>query len=156
MSLYLCLKLLHIISSVMLAGVGFGSAYYLFFINRTGNIEAIAKVIKLVVRADFWFTTPAIIIQPITGLGMSYLAGFSIHQSWLFLSLILYGIAGMCWLPVVWIQIQMSKLANIAIEDRQPLPSKYWQLAKCWEYWGYPAFIAVVIIYGLMVFKPNF
>jgi len=156
MNLYLCLKLVHIISSVILAGVGFGSAYYLFFINRTGNAEAIAQVIKLVVRADFWFTTPAIIIQPITGLAMSYLAGFSMHQSWLFLSLLLYLIAGVCWLPVVWIQIQMAKLAEVAIEEQQPLPLRYWQVTKYWEYLGYPAFIAVILIYGLMVFKPIF
>ena len=72
MSIYLLLKWLHIISSVALVGVGFGSAFYLFYINRTRNITAIAEVSKLVVRADYWFTTPAVIIQPITGLAMVF------------------------------------------------------------------------------------
>ena len=67
MSTYLLLKWIHILSSVALVGVGFGSAYYLYFINRTRNIAAIAEVSKLVVRADYWFTTPAILLQPITG-----------------------------------------------------------------------------------------
>ena len=57
MNTYLLLKWAHILSSVLLVGTGFGSAFYLYFTHRTRNIQAIAEVAKLVVHADFWFTT---------------------------------------------------------------------------------------------------
>ncbi len=60
MSAYLFLKFLHIVSSVLLVGTGFGSAYYLFFANRTKSVAVKAEVSRLCVRADWWFTTPAI------------------------------------------------------------------------------------------------
>ena len=75
MSLYLTLKWLHIISSVLLVGTGLGSAFYMFFTNRSGNVQAQAVVTRLVVRADWWFTTPTVFLQPATGLAMAAMAG---------------------------------------------------------------------------------
>lgn len=76
MSWYLILKWLHILSSVLLVGTGFGSAYFLFFANRSRNVAALAVVTRLVVRADWWFTTPTAILQPVTGLALAHLAGW--------------------------------------------------------------------------------
>jgi uncharacterized membrane protein len=156
MNTYLLLKWLHILSSVLLVGTGFGSAFYLYFINRTRNVEAIAQVVRLVVRADWWFTTPAIVAQPATGLAMVFMAGYSLSQSWLLWSLVLYGLAGMCWVPVVWLQIRMAKFAAQAAADKTALPEQYWQYARRWEWLGYPAFLAMLGIFYLMVFKPGF
>ena len=47
MSPYLLYKLIHILSSVALVGVGGGSAFYMYFTLRTRNVEAIAAVIGL-------------------------------------------------------------------------------------------------------------
>jgi len=38
MNTYLLLKWMHILSSVLLAGTGFGTAFYLFFANRSGSV----------------------------------------------------------------------------------------------------------------------
>ena len=57
MNLYLTLKWLHILSSVVLVGTGLGSAYYMFFANRSRDLAAQAVVTRLVVQADWWFTT---------------------------------------------------------------------------------------------------
>ena len=75
MSLYLTLKWLHIISSVLLVGTGLGSAFYMLYTNRDANVQAQAVVSRLVVRADWWFTTPTVFIQPATGLVMAAMAG---------------------------------------------------------------------------------
>ena len=155
MTTYMVLKFAHILSSVLLVGTGFGSAFYLFFIHRTQNLQAIAAISRLVVRADYWFTTPAVIIQPLTGLAMVSMAGYSLTQNWLLWTIGLYVLAGACWLPVVWLQIQMEKIATTALSDEVPLPTKYWQYARYWEWLGYPAFIAMLGVYGLMVFKPT-
>ena len=152
---YLILKTLHILSSVLLVGTGFGSAFYLFFVNRTGSVPAIAAVSRLVVRADWWFTTPTIIVQPLSGLWLVYMAGWTWHTPWLMASVALYLVAGLCWLPVVWLQIRMSQIAaESAARGDAALPPAYWRYARMWEYLGYPAFVAMVVVYFLMVLKP--
>lgn len=154
MTLYLSLKWLHIISSVLLVGTGFGSAFYLYFTHRTANQQAITEVIRLVVRADYWFTLPTIIIQPLTGLGMIYLAHFPMQQTWIMSTLALYVVAGACWIPVYFLQLRMQKIANQALMNNSSLPATYWRYAAYWQGLGYPAFLAMLLIFWLMVFKP--
>ena len=154
MNTYLFLKWAHILSSVALVGIGFGSAYYLYLINRTRNVVAIAEVSKLVVRADNWFTTPAVIIQPVTGFAMVSMAGYSPMEVWLIGTYTLFILAGACWMPVVWLQIKMAKMARIAADSNTNLPQQYWRYACLWERLGLVAFPAMLIVYGLMVFKP--
>ena len=155
MSLYLTLKWLHILSSVVLVGTGLGSAYYMFFANRSRDLAAQAVVTRLVVQADWWFTTPTVLLQPATGLAMVYLAGFPLSTPWIAASLALYAIAGLCWLPVVWLQIRMRALAQQAVEAGTPLAPLYWRYARWWEWLGYPAFAAMVVVFYLMVAKPG-
>jgi uncharacterized membrane protein len=154
MSLYLAIKWLHILSSVVLVGTGFGSAYYMFFVNRSKNIAAQSTVTQLVVRADWWFTTPTVVIQPATGLLLAHMAGFPLSTPWLAWSLGLFVIAGLCWLPVVWLQIRMAALAKQALHTGAELPGAYWRYAHYWEMLGYPAFAAMITVFYLMVAKP--
>ena len=155
MNTYLLLKWIHILSSVAMVGVGFGSAFYLFFVNRTRNVAAIAEVSRLVVRADYWFTTPAMIIQPATGLWMVSIAGYSLTDTWLLGTFAMFILAGASWLPVVWIQIKMAKMAEVAANNKIDLPLQYWRFARLWTTLGLIAFPAMITIYGLMVFKPT-
>ena len=157
MNTYLIVKWLHILSSVLMVGTGFGSAFYMFFANRTNNVQAQAVVSRLVVRADWWFTTPAIIVQPLSGMALMHLAGWSFTTPWLLVSLLLYGAAGLCWLPVVAIQIRMARIAQQAADGGAAvMPGEYLKLARKWERLGYPAFVAMIAIYYLMVNKPVF
>jgi len=155
MSLYLTLKWLHIVSSVLLVGTGLGSAFYMFFTNRSGNVQAQAVVCRLVVRADWWFTTPTVFIQPATGLAMAAMAGLPWSTPWLAASLALYAVAGACWLPVVWLQLRMRDMAaQAATHGHGALPPQYWRYARWWEALGYPAFVAMAVVFYLMVNKP--
>ena len=117
MNAYLTIKTLHILSSVLLVGTGFGTAFYLFFANRTGSVPVIAAVSKLVVRADLWFTTPAVVVQPLSGLWLAHAAGWHWSTPWISLSIGLYLLAGACWLPVVWLQLEMARMAARAQAD---------------------------------------
>ena len=154
MSLYLTLKWLHIVSSVLLVGTGLGSAFYMFFTNRSGNVQAQAVVTRLVVRADWWFTTPTVLIQHATGLAMAAMAGLPWSTPWLAVSIALYLVAGACWLPVVWLQLRMRDMAAQAAQGDGVLPPRYWRYARWWEALGYPAFVAMAVVFYLMVNKP--
>ena len=151
---YLTFKWLHILSATFLFGTGFGTAFYMFVANRSGNVQAIAVVTTWVARADWWFTTPAVIIQPLSGLWMVHLAGFPMTSRWIVWSIALYLVAGLCWLPVVWLQLRMRDMALAAAAADARLPERYWHYERLWSVLGFPAFGALLIVYWLMVHKP--
>ena len=152
---YLILKYFHIISAILLFGTGLGSAFYKWMADRSGNINHIAITNKNVVLADWLFTTPTVIFQPISGIWMASLVGLPLTTPWIMYSLILYVIAGACWLPVVYLQIKMQKIANHALENNKELPKQYWKYAKLWFVLGIPAFIAMVLVVLLMTLKST-
>jgi uncharacterized membrane protein len=154
MDAYPIVKTLHILSSVLIVGTGFGTAFYLFFTNRSHSVEAMSVVSRLVCRADWWFTTPAGIFQPLSGFWLAHAAGFPWTTPWLVASVALYVFAGACWLPVLWLQHRMARIASAAADAGQDVPTQYWAYARRWEWLGYPAFVAMIIIYVLMVTKP--
>ncbi|MDY6945990.1 MAG: DUF2269 domain-containing protein [Pseudomonadota bacterium] len=151
---YLVVKWLHILSSTLLFGTGLGSAFYMFFVSLTRDTRAIATVVRYVVIADYAFTTPTVILQPVTGLYLVHLAGFALTSTWLVASIALYFLAGACWLPVVWMQIRMRDMAVSAAANGADLPPRYWRLLKWWVALGSVAFLALVVVFYLMVAKP--
>lgn len=154
MSTYLLIKWIHILSATFLFGTGLGSAFYKWMTDRGGNLPAMAQTNRLVVIADWVFTTPTIIVQPISGLWLLHLLGIPLDQGWVVVTIVLYIIAGLCWLPVVWLQIRMRDMTVSAMLRQQPLAIQYHRYARRWFWLGIPAFFSMVIIYGLMVFKP--
>lgn len=151
---YMVVKWLHILSSTFLFGTGIGSAFYMLFTSLSRDVRAIAVVSRHVVLADWIFTSTTVIIQPLTGIYMIYLAGFPWTSKWIMWTLGLYALAGACWLPVVWIQIKMRDMAQVAARDNMALPAQYWRYLRIWTLLGIPAFIAMVIVFWLMVSKP--
>lgn len=156
MNIYLLLKCLHILSATILFGTGIGIAFFKWITDRSGDVRAIRIITERTVMADWIFTTPAVILQPVTGLALVYLAGYPLSSGWLVYSVLLYLLAGCCWLPVVALQIKMRNLARIADQGNTPLPEQYWRHARIWFWLGVPAFIALLAVYWLMVFKPTF
>jgi uncharacterized membrane protein len=151
---YIIVKWLHVLSSTVLFGTGLGSAFYMFFTSLSRDARAVAKVVRLVVIADWSFTTPTIILQPLTGLYLIHLAGFPLDGAWIVWSFVLYVLAGVCWLPVVWMQIKMRDIAVQAAAEDAPLPPRYFQYLKWWTALGVIAFVALVVVFYLMVAKP--
>ena len=151
---YLAVKWLHILSSTVLFGTGIGSAYYMFFASRTRDPRTIAFVVRRVVIADWLFTTTTIVFQPASGFYLAWLAGIPLSARWIAWSLALYLLAGACWLPVVWLQMRMHRMAAQAAAAGTPLPARYTVMHRWWTALGVPAFIALVIVFWLMVAKP--
>ncbi|PAU56753.1 hypothetical protein BZL41_19125 [Pseudomonas sp. PIC25] len=153
MSAYLILKTLHILSSTLLFGTGLGSAYYALRAWLSGRVEVIAVTFRHLVTADWLFIATTAVFQPLSGLGLVHLAGWPLTQPWLLWSLGFYVLAGLCWLPVVWLQIRVRDMACEALENGTPLPPLAHRYMRLWFILGWPAFIAFVMIFFLMVGK---
>jgi|ERR1700722_6922803 len=153
-SWYPLVKWLHIVSSTVLFGTGAGIAFFFLQAQRSGDSRIIAAVSRDVVLADMVFTATAVVLQPVTGIALALMARYPLSTPWLVLSMVLYGLVGCCWLPVVWLQMQMRDLAVDATHRGQPLPVQYEIYRRRWFMLGWPAFIGVLIIFYLMVAKP--
>jgi uncharacterized membrane protein len=153
---YLIFKWLHILSSTFLFGTGVGSAFYLLFTSLSRDIRAIAVVARYVVIADWVFTTPTILIQPLTGWRLKQLIGTPWEARWLAWSIALFVLATVCWLPVVWIQLKMRDIAReAAAHNADALPAIYWRYLAWWVALGTIAFVCFVAVFYLMVAKPR-
>ena len=151
---YLILKYTHILSATILFGTGIGSAFYMFITNRRRDIHGIVFATRHVVIADAVLTAPAVIVQLVTGIAMIMVAKHNWGHAWILWGITLFFFIGLCWLPVVWIQIKMRDIAKRALEQNKALPELYWKYERIWIILGCLAFAAMLIVFYLMVFKP--
>jgi uncharacterized membrane protein len=154
--LYQVLKFLHIVGAAVLFGTGAGIAFFLLAAHQDGRPAVVAGVARIVVIADLVFTATAVVAQPITGTWLAYVAGYSLAEGWIVISIGLYLVTGIFWLPVVWMQIRMRNLAAAAAGSGTPLPDNYQVLFRWWFAFGWPAFAAVLGILWLMIARPSF
>ncbi len=154
--LYAIVKTLHIVSATVLFGTGLGIAFF-FFCAQRGSWPLAARLFaaRTTVIADFAFTLPAVIVQPVTGAWLIYLTGLTGMEPWLVATYVLYLVAGICWVPVVWIQTRLHAMLRDAATTDAPLPGRYERLFRLWFALGWPAFFGLPIVFFLMVLKPT-
>jgi uncharacterized membrane protein len=155
MDLEALLRWLHMIGAVVLLGTGVGIAFFMLMAHRSGDAAVIAAVGRMVVVADALFTATAAVAQPITGYWLARRIGWSFAEGWLLLSILLYVVTGLFWLPVVWLQMRLRDIAAQAARSRQPLPDRYFRLFRVWFACGIPAFCSVAVILWLMTNRPT-
>ena len=151
---YLLIKTVHILSATILFGTGLGIAFF-FWSARRGDDAARLFAARTTVNADLLFTLPAVVLQPITGGWLVFKAGFGPGELWLTLSYALYILAGLCWLPVVWLQIRMKKMLEAKVAGEAFDAAAYERLRRSWFLLGWPAFLSLVVVFWLMVTKPT-
>ena len=81
--------------------------------------------------------------------------GIDPHTAWIVISLGLYVLAGLCWLPVVWLQIRMKRMLEASVGGRGFDEHAYERLRSTWFLLGWPAFLALIAVFWLMVSKPT-
>ena len=153
---YLLLKFVHVIGAAVLLGTGTGIAFFMLAAHMSRDVAFIARTASVVVIADYLFTASAVVAQPISGYLLTQVLGIPMETGWITVSLALYVVAGVFWLPVVWIQSQLRDLARKAAATGAPLPDRYHKLFRIWFAFGLPGFGAVLAIVWLMVAKPSF
>ncbi len=154
MTPYVLVKYLHVLGAIVLLGTGAGIAFFMLTAHLSRDVAYIARTAATVVLADFLFTLTAAILQPVTGGLLMMLDGLSPGERWLVVSLVLYAVAGLFWIPVVFMQIEMRDLARLAASKGTPLPPRYFTLFRRWFAFGFPGFGAVMAILFLMIAKP--
>ncbi len=153
---YLWVKWVHILSATILFGTGLGTAFHMYATHLRGDPAAIAAAARNTVLADWLFTTPAAVVQPVSGIFLIVMAGYDPHAPWLMLSYGLYILASACWLRVVFLQFRLRDLAHAAAARGGALPPAYHAAMRQWFWLGWPAFISFLLIFALMVMKPDF
>ena len=157
MDSYLVLKLLHILSAVVVAGTGFGIAYFMFMVSRSKDRRAIAVTTRHVVLADWLFTTPAIVLQLITGILLMRVLDYSFGSLWFQVVIGLYALIAACWIPVIFIQYRLRALASDHAKELagdETTQREFQHLMRRWTLLGMAAFTAVLVLFWIMVFKP--
>lgn len=152
---YLWIKWLHILSSTLLFGTGLGIAFFMWRAHRRGDPKVIAETARTVVIADACFTAPAVVVQLLTGLWMVRQLGMPFTVFWIKSAIFLFFLVGVCWLPVLWLQLRARDLAQQAAATGAALPASYWRVMRWWFWLGWPAFLSVLVIFWLMVTKPT-
>jgi uncharacterized membrane protein len=157
MDTYTIWKTLHIISSAIVFGTGFGIAYFAWFgyqrALKIGEIDGLRSVLWLTVIADTCFTAPAVVFQLVSGLVLMNLNSWSLSSPWSLTVFGLFTLVGILWLPVVVIQILMSREAH-RVASIADLDSRFHRRFFLWFILGVPAFLIVIVIFFLMVAKP--
>ncbi|MGE3319225.1 MAG: DUF2269 family protein [Candidatus Berkiella sp.] len=154
MEYYFILKFVHIITATFLFGTGVGTAFFMLSAYLSKDIAALKRTTRHVVLADWLFTAPSVILQPITGILLMWMLHYPFKSLWFAMVLGLYVITGCCWLPVVYIQYQLRNQVN-QLSEAQSLPPSYHRLMRWWIALGIPAFLSVMILYWLMVSKTG-
>ncbi|MEQ8991970.1 MAG: DUF2269 domain-containing protein [Pseudomonadales bacterium] len=150
-------KLVHLLSASVLFGTGVGIAFFAWFGYRRamaiGEIDGLRAVLRLTVIGDTCFTAPAVVVQLVSGIVLINLNQWSLLSPWSLTVFGLYAAVGALWLPVVVIQILMSREANRApsIADLEP---GFHRRYLAWFALGVPAFLIVVGLFYLMIAKP--
>ncbi len=155
MTIYFVIKYLHVLGAIVILGTGAGIAFFMLMAHLSEDAGFIARTSGVVVVADTFFTLSAVIAQPITGMELMIVSSTSITEHWILASLALYVIAGLFWIPVVFMQVEMRDLARVAAEKGTPLPPRYFSLFRRWFIFGVPGFGSVMAILWLMIAKPE-
>jgi uncharacterized membrane protein len=152
--LHLAIEYLHVLGAIVILGTGAGIAFFMLMAHRSRDAAFIARTAEVVVIADFIFTLSAVLLQPVTGGLLMWLSSTSITEGWLMTSLVLYAVAGVFWVPIIFMQIEMRDLARGAAATGAPLQQRYFSLFRRWFLFGIPGFGSVMAILWLMIAKP--
>jgi uncharacterized membrane protein len=150
---YLLLKLIHILSAVVITGTGSGIAFFMFMASRSDNPQAIYMTTKHVILGDWIFTTPAVLMQLITGVLLMKKLNYSFSSTWFYWVIGLFVLIGILWLPVIRIQYRLRESAKASMDTGAVTP-EFRNYMRIWTSLGVPAFTTILIMFWLMVFKP--
>jgi uncharacterized membrane protein len=156
--MYLALKALHILAVILFLGNTITGAFWKAHGDKTGDPKIMAHTLDGIIRSDRVFTVPGVIMILLFGFGAAGVARYPIfHTSWIWMSLILFGISGASYMRgVVPVQVKLRNLAREGASTGTFDKGEYERLSARWNFWGTVAIVAPLGALALMVTKPIF
>ena len=146
---------IHILSAVVLIGNLITSAFWKVRADQTSNLETIASTCRALLRADYMFTIPGIVVLWASGMLLVAFTGWQrFEQLWLGLSFVLLILTTIIWAAAMLpLQRRMARLTQEGLSQSR-LDQAYSRTSRRWSMFGGIATLLVVIILFLMVLRP--
>ena len=148
------IRLLHVVSSALMFGVGVGAFWFMVTTVRSGNPAAIAVTTRNAVRAEWFIAAPVAVIQPTTGYLLMLQLGYPLRSMWFYAVAALYIVAGMCWVYLVKAELRLRAIAA-AHSTALAVPDEFGATFRRWTMLAAGSFAGVLAIFWLMVFRPG-
>jgi uncharacterized membrane protein len=145
---WVVLKYVHILAVVVALGANFT---YAFWLTRAGrDSERLVFVIESIRRLDRRVANPGYIVAAIAGVGIVLTGPYRFETPWIVAAIVLYVLVAVLgialYAPAVRVQLELAR--------RAPESEAYGAAARRARALGLLVTAIVVVIVGLMVFKP--
>lgn len=143
-------KLIHVFAVIIFLGNIIIAVFWKGHGDKSNDPKIIAHTIKGIIRADRYFTMPAVAFLILAGFGAMGIGYIPFETGWILWGFILIVISAAAFMAkVVPAQKKLLKIAEADSFDQQ----KYDAVSKEWNLWGSIATIAPIIAVVLMVLK---
>jgi uncharacterized membrane protein len=152
--MYHLMKVIHLFAVIIFLGNIITGLFWKMHADGSRNREVIAHTIRGLIRADRWFTVPAVIVITAAGILGAMQGGLPLLRTpWIFWSIVAFSLSGVAfgW-KVAPLQKQLLAMAEAQGElDWTAYRAKSLQ----WELWGLFATITPAAAVVLMTLKPT-
>ena len=149
---------MHIAGAVIFLGNIIVTGAWMLMAERTRSPGVIHFSAKAVIRADFLFTLPGVLLVLLNGLFMASAGwGGVFHDvSWISVALALFTMSGIIWVgALLRLQHRMAVL-SARPGDADSLSPQFYSALYKWYFWGIIAILLPLGSLYLMVAKPTF
>jgi uncharacterized membrane protein len=144
------IRLLHVVSSALMFGVGVGAFWFMTTAVRSGDLAAIAVTTRNAVRAEWVIAVPVSIVQPTTGYLLMQGLGYRLESAWFLAVFAAYMVAGIAWVYLVKAEYRLRALAA-----GPALGPDFGRVFARWRGLAVVTFAGVLTLFALMVFRPG-
>ncbi len=147
---YLVFKLIHIFAVILFMGNIILDVFWKSHGDRSKDPAIMAHTLRGIIRADRFFTMPAVAFLILAGFGAMGIGYIPFETGWILWGFIMIVISAAAFMAkVVPAQKKLLKIAETEPFDQQ----LYDAVSKEWNLWGSIATIAPIIAVVLMVLK---
>lgn len=147
---------LHLLGAVLFVGNIVTAAFWKVTADRSGVPAVVHQAARNVMRADWAFTLPGLVLLIVSGSIMAGRAGIAPNGlDWLTMSLILFGLTGALWLAaLIPLQRRMIRLSEQSLASGA-LSVDYRRASKQWAIYGSAATLLPLAVLYLMIAQPS-
>ncbi|MBM4197735.1 MAG: DUF2269 family protein [Gammaproteobacteria bacterium] len=147
------IRLLHILSSALMLGVGVGAFWFVQRAAATRDPGVMREATHSAVAAELAFGIPVAIVQPLTGWLLMEQLGYSFSSVWFWSVVAAYIVTGMCWVYLVKAEFRLRALTagRAAGGEVAGLDAEFAAARRL----AVATLAGVVLLFALMVFRPG-